>query len=68
MNDQVEGTAKDALKNMKKLERNTKNMVAAQNSKFLTSKYQASKYVQSVNMSKMSKFSITKINQQVQND
>jgi len=29
MNDQVEGTAKEALKNIKKLERNTKNMVAA---------------------------------------
>ena len=39
MNEQVNGTAKDALKNIKKLERNTKNMVAAQNSQFLNSKY-----------------------------
>ena len=60
MNEVVKAGADAAIKQMKKLERNTKNMVAAQNSKYYTSKYQASKY--SMNMSKMSKYSVSKIN------
>ena len=39
---------------MKKLERNSKNMVAAQQSVFFSSKYQASKLFASMNMSKFS--------------
>ena len=54
MNEQIQQNSKDGIKAVKRMERNSKNMVAKQQSVFFSSKYQASKLFASMNMSKFS--------------